>query len=166
MGMFREWLRRKGFIRRMAPYKRSDVVRMFPEYGNDGVLWYAGGASYEGSGLDPALITELRAWEAAYFDGLEDELEWRSRALEKAHRAEGVRLARKVAAALGSAFAVDLDGKKFRSDCPPDTPAAARAFTLLADEEEARYEEIARLVADGAELSWSAYPPEPRDDQD
>ena len=121
--------------------------------------------SYESCGLDPALIADLRAWEAAYFDGLDDELEWRSRELETGHRAEGVRLARKVSAALGSAFAVDLDGKKFRSDGPPDSPAAAAAFTALEDEERARYEEIARLVADGAELSWSAYPPEPQDEK-
>ena len=166
MGRFREWLRRKGFTRRMAPYKRSDVVRMFPEFSNDGALWYAvGSVDYDSSGLDPVLIAELRAWEAAYFDGLDDELEWRSRELETSHRIEGVRLARKVSAALGSAFVVNLEGKKFRSAGPPDSPAAAAAFTAMADEEQQRYEEISRLVADGAELGWSADPPDSPDDK-
>ena len=32
MAVFREWLRRVRFRRRMTPYKRSDVVRMFPEF--------------------------------------------------------------------------------------------------------------------------------------
>jgi len=82
MALIREWLRRVGLRRRMAPYQRSDVVRMFPEYCHDGALWYAGaGVSYESCGLDPALVADLRAWEAAYFDGLDDELEWRSREL-------------------------------------------------------------------------------------
>jgi hypothetical protein len=133
---------------------------MFPEPYNDGVLWYAGGVNYEASGLDPALIAELRVWEAAYFDGLDNEMEWRSRELETSHHAEGLRLARNVSDALGSAFAVELDGKKFRSGGPPGSPAADAAFKALADEEQAQYEETARLVADGADLSWSAYPPD------
>ncbi len=34
-------------------------MRMFPEFCNDGALWYGGGsADYESCGLDPALIAE------------------------------------------------------------------------------------------------------------
>jgi hypothetical protein len=118
---------------------------------------------YEDSGLDPGLIAELRMWEAAYVDGLDDEMEWRSPEFETSHHTEGMRLARSVSSALGSAFAVELNGKKFRSDGPPGSPAAAAAFKALADQEQAEYEETARLVADGVELSWSAYPPDEDD---
>ena len=166
MSAFREWLRRKGIVRRMSRYRRSNVVRMFPEWGNDGVLWYAGGVTYEDSGLDTDLIAELRAWERAYFDGLDedgDEIEWRSPELERAHHAEGVRLARRVSDGLGNAFVIDLDGKKFRSAGPPSSPAAATAFAALADLEEARYNEMARQIADGAEFYWSPYPPDKDD---
>ena len=39
-------------------------------------------------------------------------------------------------------------------------------FTALADDEEAEYTERAWMVAEGAGLSWSAYPPEPPEDKD
>ena len=58
------------------------------------------------------------------------------------------------------------DGGMARSDSPPTSPEAAAAFTALADDEEAEYNERARMVAEGAELSWSAYPPEPPADKD
>ena len=45
VGGFWEWLRRRGIVRRMAPYKRSDVVRMIPDFAGT-VLWY-------GWGMDP-----------------------------------------------------------------------------------------------------------------
>ena len=109
-------------------------------------------------------VTDLEAWEASYDDGLDDEMEWRSRDLEKAYLAKGAELARRVAEALGSAFVIVGDGGKVRSDGPARSPAAAEAFTALADEEEAEYNERARMVADGAELSWSPYGPDEDDD--
>ena len=102
----------------------------------------------------------------SYDDGLDDEMEWRSRDLEKAHAARGAELARRVAEALGSAFVIQSDGGKARSGGPPTSPEAAAAFTALADDEEAEYNERARMVTEGAELSWSAYPPEPPEDKD
>ena len=93
-------------------------------------------------------------------------MEWRSRDLERAYAAQGAELARRVAEALGSAFAIKGDGGKACSDSPPTSPEAAAAFTALADEEAAEYDERARMVAGGAELSWSAYPPEPPEDKD
>jgi hypothetical protein len=161
MGVFWEWLRRKGIVRRMAPYKRSEVVRMFPDYAGT-VLWYGGGpVDYDDAHLPAGLVADLEAWEASYDEGLDDELEWRSRDLEKAHAVQGAELARRVAEALGSAFVIQGDRGKVRSDRPPTSPEAAAAFNALADQEEAAYNERARLVAEGAELSWSAYPPEP-----
>ena len=166
MGAFWEWLRRKGIVRRMAAYKRSDVVRMFPDYAGT-VLWYGGGpVDYEDAHLPGGLVADLEAWEALYYDGLDDEMEWRSRDLEKAHAAQGAELARRVAEALGSHFVIQGDGGRARSDGPPTSPDAAAAFTALADEEEAEYNERARMVAEGAELSWSAYPPEPPENKD
>ena len=38
-------------------------------------------------------------------------------------------------------------------------------FAALADVEEAEYNERARMVAEGAQLSWSAYPPDPPEDK-
>jgi len=161
MYVFWEWLRRRGIVRRMAPYKRSDVVRMFPDYAGT-VLWYGGGpVDYEDAHLPAGLVADLEAWEASYDDGLDDELEWCSRDLAKAHEAQGAELARRVAEALGSAFVIQGDGGRVRSDGPPTSPEAAAAFTALADAEEAEYNDRARMVAEGAELSWSAYPPEP-----
>ena len=93
-------------------------------------------------------------------------MEWRSRDLEKAYAVQGAELARRVAKALGSAFVIQGDGGQARSDGPPTSPEAAAAFTALADQEEAEYHERARMVAEGAELSWSAYPPEPPDHED
>ena len=150
----------------MAPYKRSDVVRMFPDYAGT-VLWYGGGpVDYEDAHLPAGLVADLEAWEALYYAGLDEAMEWRSRDLERAYAAQGAELARRVAEALGSAFVIKGDGGKACSDGPPTSPEAAAAFTALADEEEAEYNERARMVAGGAELSWSAYPPEPPEDKD
>ena len=164
MGVIYEWLRRKGVVRRMAPYRRSNVVRMFPDYAGT-VLWYGGGpVDYEDAHLPAELVTDLEAWEALHDDGLDDEMEWQSRDLEKAYAAKGEELARRVADALGSTFVIEGAGGKVRSDGPSTSPAAAEAFTALADEHEAEYNERARMVADGAELSWSPYGPDDDDD--
>lgn len=166
VGAFWEWLRRKGSVRRMAPYKRSNVVRMFPDYAGT-VLWYSGGpVDYKDAHLPAELVADLQAWEASYDNGLDDEMKWRSRDQEKAYWATAADLARRVAEALGNAFVIEGDGGKVRSDSPPTCPEAAAAFTALEDEQEAEYNQRARLVADGAELSWSAYPPEPSDKKD
>jgi hypothetical protein len=150
----------------MAPYQRSDVVRMFPDFAGT-VLWYGGGpVDYDDAHLPAGLVADLEAWEASYYDGLDDEMDWRSRNLEKAHAAQGAELARRVADALGSAFVIQGDGGKARSDSPPTSPEAAAAFTALADVEEAEYNDRARMVAEGAELSWSAYRAEPPEDDD
>jgi hypothetical protein len=150
----------------MASYKRSDVVGMFPDYAGS-VLWYGGGpVDYEDAHLPAGLVADLQAWEASYYDGLDDEMEWRSRGLEKAYAARGAELARRVAEALGSAFVIRGDGGKARSDGPPTSPEAAAAFSALADDEEAEYTERARMVAEGAALSWSAYPSEPPEDKE
>jgi hypothetical protein len=127
-----------------------------------------GGAlvDYADAHLPGGLVADLEAWEALYDDGLDDEMEWRSRDLEKAHAAQGAELARRVAEALGSHFVIQGDGGRARSDGPPTSPDAAAAFTALADEEEAEYNERARMVAESAELSWSAYPPEPPENKD
>ena len=110
MGAFWEWLRRQGIVRGMAPYKQSEVVRMFPDCAGT-VLWYGGGpVGYEDAHLPAGLVADLQAWEASYEDGLDDEMEWRSRDLEKAHAVRGAELARRVAKALGSAFVIQGDG--------------------------------------------------------
>jgi len=150
----------------MAPHKRSDVVRMFPDYAGT-VLWYGGGpVDYEDAHLPAGLVADLEAWEASYYDGRDDEMEWRSRDRAKAHAAQGTELARRVAEALGSAFVIQGDGGKARFDSPPTSPDAAASFTALADVERAEYNERARMVAEGAEMSWSAYPPEPAEHKD
>ena len=125
-----------------------------------------GPVDYEDACLPAGLVADLEAWEASYCDGLDDELEWRSRDLEKAHAALGAELARRVAEALGSRFVIQGDGGKVRSGGPPTSPDAAAAFTALADDEEAEYNPRARMVADGAEISWSAYPPGPPEGKD
>jgi hypothetical protein len=153
-------------VDRMAAYKRSDVVRMFPDYAGT-VLWYGDGpVDYEDAHLPARLVADLEAWEASYYDGLDDEMEWRSRDLEMGHAARGAELARRVAEALGSAFVIQGVGGKARSDRAPTSPEAAAAFTALADDEEAEYNQRAWLVTEGAELSWSAYSPESPEGKD
>ncbi len=165
MGVIWEWFRRKGIVRRMAPYQRSNVVRMFPDCVGT-VLWYGGGpVHYEDAHLPAELVTDLEAWEASHDAGLDDEMQWRSRDLKNTYAAKGEELARRVAEALGSAFVIEGDGGTVRSDGPPTSPSAAEAFTALADEQEAEYNERARMVADGAELSWSPYGPDHDDDR-
>jgi hypothetical protein len=149
--MLRPW-------RRKSRYHRADVVRMFPDYG-DTVLWYPNPVPYNESGLDAALVAELRAWEASYYACLDD-FEWRNRKLESAFNAQGARLAGRVAGALGSMFAVALpDGRIVRASGPPTSPAAAAAFSAIAAQQRPEQERIVRIRRDSATLPWSAAAP-------
>ena len=73
-------------------------MRMFPEFCNDGDLWLRRGICGLRELRSGPCFDRGAASEAANVDGLDDELEWKSRELETGHRAEGVRLARKVSA--------------------------------------------------------------------
>ena len=57
-------------------------MRMFPDYAGT-VLWYGGGpVDYEEAHLPAGLVAYLEAWEASYYAGLDEAMEWRSRDLE------------------------------------------------------------------------------------
>ena len=114
----------------MGAGSRAVVVQMYPDYAGT-VLWCSLDVDYAESGLEEDLVADLRAWEAAYYAGLDD-FSWRSPELERRHRAEGHALARRVAGALGEDFVVECGGRTFRGKGPARTPAAAAAFGALA----------------------------------
>lgn len=47
------------------------LVRLFSDYA-DSVIWAPYAIEYTDLGLDPELIAELQAWDAAYYAGLEN----------------------------------------------------------------------------------------------
>jgi hypothetical protein len=137
---------------------RGDLVRLFPDYA-ESVVWFPSPVDYAGTGLDEDLLTDLRRWEASYYDSLDD-YEWRSGDLKRAFEAEGGRLGHRLSEALGPEFVVEVGGRRLRSRRPAKSPRAADAFRAIAAAEREKRERIARAVADGAELSWNSDPPD------
>jgi hypothetical protein len=130
-------------------------VRMFPDYA-DTVLWCPHPVDYADSGLEPDLIEQLRAWEASYYAGLDHDHGWRDPEDQRAFAAEGRRLARLVAGALGDDFQVRIDDEVIRSRHPGRSPEAATAFRIIAEAEQAERNRIRRLESGGAGLEWRA----------
>ncbi len=128
------------------------VVRLFSDYA-DSVIWAPGPIDYADLGLDEELAEELRAWDAAYYAGLDD-YEWKNPEAHAAHTAEGRRLARRLAGVLGAEFVIRTDGGEFRSPHPARSPAATAVLRRVDDEIRAQRQEIERLRAGGATVEW------------
>jgi hypothetical protein len=136
----------------------SHVVRVFPGYAGT-VLWAAfGTVEYDESLLTDDLIRSLMEWETiaerAGVQGIPLEPD-----VLAAWSIESMRLARELAAELGSGFTIDIDDRSgmrvlVRSEQPATNPAAAEVF-------ESRR---AKYVVDEAELRarLDAIPPEER----
>ena len=93
------------------------LVRLFSDDA-DSVIWAPYAIDYADLGLDPELIEELQAWDAAYYAGLEN-YDWKDPATQAVHAAEGRRLARRLAGVLGDEFLIRIDGgEDFRSAAP------------------------------------------------
>jgi hypothetical protein len=120
----------------------SDLVQMRPAWADSVLLYWGSSVAYEDSGLDRDLTAELEAWDARYYDRVRPDGRWRSQASHDAHQTEGVRLAQRVADALGRAFAVEFDERIVRSRHRPATLAAAAAFTAHGNRREAELHSI------------------------
>lgn len=114
------------------------VVHLFSDYA-DSVIWAPYAIDYADLGLDQELVDDLRAWDAAYYAGMENH-DWKDPATQDEHAAEGRRLARRLAGVLGDEFVIRIDGgEEFRSPHPSRSPAAATALRDLHLEQSGPY---------------------------
>jgi hypothetical protein len=146
------------FGRNRLAVPRDDLIQMYFDYYPGLILLYVDQA-YDFTGFDDTLVADLEAWEGDFASAADEYLRFRSKAVEREIVARGRILAERVAAALGSAYAVEYMGEEIRSAGPPDSPAAAAAIATFAAEIRAEREEIMRQVSGGAELGWQPYPP-------
>jgi hypothetical protein len=117
----------RRLLRRLGREER-ELVRLRPAWADSVLLYWGSPVPYENSGLEDDLIAELQAWDTSYYDRVGAEPEGRLPASTDAHRAEGARLAQRVADALGSAFGVEFDQRRVQSRHRPTSPDAAAAF--------------------------------------
>jgi hypothetical protein len=129
------------------------LVRLFPDYA-DTVIWCPQPVAYADSRLDADLVAQLRAWEASYYAGLDEQYAWRSGAQDTEFVAEGRRLAGELAGALGDEFVVEVEGFRVRSRHPARSQTAAAALRGIAAALRAEQEREPGRVADGAALEW------------
>ena len=130
-----------------GPYKYATrIVRVFPDYA-ESVIWFSDPFPYEESRLTTDLVDGLRSWDARYYSELTDDFRWRSLDTLHTFNRDGLELARRVAAEIGSSFEVEYrsfeDGAvaQLRSDEPATNPDAEAAF---------------QKRAQGAEEEWVA----------
>jgi hypothetical protein len=137
-----------------AEYLRS-VVRVFPDYART-VIWFAPGpVHYDDAKVSAELRDAMVAWEADWYAGLTDDLEWASAEIEQRVVAEGERLARMLSAEIGDLLEVEFDTtgdparKRVRGSGPGTNAAAREAFQLMAEEAEADERRTDALKARG-----------------
>lgn len=116
------------------------VVRLCPDYAGS-VLWFPHPVDYALTCLDDTLVTDLIRWEIGYYDALDADFRWRTPEHARTFTTDGAALAVRLAVQLGAGFDVEFASyepgaamRRFRSELPPDNPAAAAAFTALAAE--------------------------------
>jgi hypothetical protein len=119
--------------------RRGRRVRLFPDYA-DSVIWLSGPCSYETTHISVQLAESLNAWEAFYYSSLTADLDFTSKKRAKAFTAKGRRLAGLLADEIGPEFEVEFKSYekrattfRVRSDRAAQNPAAAKAFTDMAD---------------------------------
>ena len=126
------------------------MVELRPAWADSVLLYWGSPVAYESSGLDDDLVAGLQFWDAAYYDRVRSDAEWRSQAAFDAHRSEGFELAQRVADALGSGFAVEFDERTVRSPRPPASPAAAAGFKAHGHEQEAELHRLLKQLGEDA----------------
>jgi len=144
------------------------TVRLFPDYANT-VLWFNEPIDYDVAKLSGTLTHELSQWEQSYYDGLNDDYEWKSAGVARRFGAEGERLAQRVADELGDKFEIELvtslEGspkRKFQGRGPALNPEAAAVFDSLAIKVKDFEEEVSRAreaTRRGESTGWYAYAP-------
>jgi hypothetical protein len=126
---------------------------LVPAWADSVLLCWGSAVAYDDSGLDDDLIVELQAWDLAYHDSVRGDGRWRSEHAQDAFEAEGIRLAHRVATALGAGFAVEFNDKTVRSQRGPENPTAAAAFEVDVDREEAALRRVTDQLARGEPCS-------------
>lgn len=115
----------------------TTVVRLFPDHARS-VLWFSGPVPYEATQLDERLVADLRAWEISFYAGRTRDLAWSSPRLAVQFDVTGVRLARRLADAIGDDFEVEYfageSRRRVRGAGPALNPAAAAMFQRWADQ--------------------------------
>jgi hypothetical protein len=114
------------------------IVRVFPDYANS-VIWFSDPVGYDETRLSEGLVARLMAWEASYYSGLTENLEWRSPDLLHLLSSEGLELARAVAHEIGPEFEVEYRSFEdvratalLRSEGSASNPSARDAFAARA----------------------------------
>jgi hypothetical protein len=153
-------------------YLRS-VVRVFPDYAGT-VLWFVDGpVDYADAKLTESLAADMSAWEDAYYFGLGEEKDWKSKDLEVPHYREGLRLARALSDELGDSFDVEVFAQdsdhgeyklRIQGRGRASNPLAVEAFKEWAAASEAEDAHFRELKASGGTFRWTAYAPLSRDD--
>ena len=137
----------------------THVIRMFPDYA-DTVLWFDGPIHYCDSALSTPLVARLRDWERSFYDSLDRDHEFRSRARPRDFTLEGKALAGLVAAELGPGFAIEFRGQDsvaqpdmFRSEHSALNPAAATCLARIAQSALAAHCELEAAARSGPLLA-------------
>jgi hypothetical protein len=141
-----------------------EVIRMFPDYA-DTVLWFDMPVHYSDTGLTETLVADLQKWEDTFYESLNADFEFVSRAAEAKHGKEGLKLAERVSAEVGPSFVIECDapdGKTekvhLRAESPAENPAAEAAFTRLRNDRIAEDKRIAEILSESGG-TWTAYAP-------
>jgi hypothetical protein len=134
---------------------RPPVIRLFPDHA-DTVLWLGEPVDYSDTALAAQLVAALRAWELAYYESLDEDQAFRTKAHARAYTAAGNRLAGLLAAEVGSGLAVEFRSyekwsrpRYFHSPMDAANPASAACFAALCEAEQARALERASVAEDG-----------------
>lgn len=138
----------------------------------ESVLWATGPLPYDALGLPAPLIEDLKRWDLAWSRTAHPDAPASPRLDRRAHDQEGRRLAGQVADALGSGLVLELHQgrwphrhRRLRGRGVAAVPAAAALVRKVQVEEAAEQARVQALLAEGATLRWSAYPPgDPRND--
>lgn len=141
---------------------------MFPDYANT-VLWFTEPIDYGTAKLSEHLTRDLTRWEQSYYDGLDEDYEWKAASLSHRFAVEGAQLAQRVADELGNEFEIELvtfaDGipdRRFRGQTGALNSRAAAAFRVLALEMSEFENAVAQAQAAtrrGEDTGWFAYAP-------
>lgn len=141
---------------------------MFPDYANT-VLWFTEPIDYGTAKLSEHLTRDLTRWEQSYYDGLDEDYEWKAASLSHRFAVEGAQLAQRVADELGNEFEIELvtfaDGipdRRFRGQTGALNSRAAASFRVLALEMSEFENTVAQAQAAtrrGEDTGWFAYAP-------
>lgn len=147
---------------------RTPTVRMFPDYA-DTVLWFTEPIDYGAAKLSGHLTRDLTRWEQSYYEGLNEDYEWKTASLSHRFAIEGAQLAQRVADELGDEFEIELvtfaDGipeRRFQGQAGALNSRAAAAFRVLAlelSEFEDAVTQAQAAIRRGENTGWFAYAP-------